>query len=108
MNSISINGKVIVTSGHSVIISNGKIIIDDKDVTPDASDIKIEVHGNLERLEVDCCEYVKIVGDTGPVKTVSGAVEITGDVNGDISTVSGAVRCKDIRGSVSTISGSIR
>lgn len=71
---ISINGMTF--SGNSVVVSGGKIIIDGKDVTPDAKSITIQVTGNLELLDVDCCDSIRIKGDVGKCKSTNGNLEI--------------------------------
>ncbi len=105
-NSITING-VTITGGRSISIINGKVTIDGKDVTPDGNNIKIEVSGDIDQLEADVCEYVKIGGSAGSVSTQSGDVEC-GPVTGSVKTMSGDVDCSgDIGGSVQTMSGDV-
>jgi hypothetical protein len=106
MNTISING-VTITAGRSINIRNGKITVDGGDVTPDAKQIKIEITGNVERLEADCCETITVNGDCGPVSTQSGDVKVGGAVSGPVQTMSGSVVCGSVGGSVSTMSGSV-
>jgi len=101
---IRINNKTY--NGNSVIISNNKIIIDGVDQTPDSKNITINVVGNLQNLEVDSCESLKIDGNCYKVSTVSGDVICYG-IEGNVSTVSGDVECKIINGDVSTVSGDI-
>ena len=42
------------------------------------------------------------------IKTMSGDVEIHGDVNGDVKTMSGDVDCGNVAGDVSSMSGDIK
>jgi hypothetical protein len=108
MNTIRING-MSITAGRNISISNNRIFVDGKDVTPDAKDIKIEIVGNVDRMEADCCNRVFVTGDTGSVATQSGDVEIGGSVSGSVQTMSGDVDCGGaIGGSVSTMSGDIK
>lgn len=108
MNTIVING-VTIAGGRSVSIVGNKVIVDGKDVTPDAKDIKIEIAGNVDRLEADCCNSIAVTGDAGSVKTQSGDVTIGGHVSGSVQTMSGDVDCGGpIGGSVATMSGDIR
>lgn len=65
---IVING-VTISGGRNVTIRNGKVIVDGKDVTPDAKEINISVTGNVERLEADACQKISITGDAGSVTT---------------------------------------
>ncbi|MFM7858674.1 MAG: hypothetical protein ACKO96_43835, partial [Flammeovirgaceae bacterium] len=78
---IKINNKSF-KGGRNVIIANGRVIIDGSDVTPgDDKAITISVSGNVDKLEVDHCNLVSVVGDVGSIKTKSGDVEIKGNVN---------------------------
>ncbi len=109
MSIISINGVTITGNSKSVIISNGKIIIDGKDVTPDSKEINITVNGNIEQLKADSCNTITITGDVKTIQTQSGSVDVTGSINGSVSTMSGSVDCGgDIGGSVSTMSGNVK
>lgn len=107
MNTVTINGRMIANKGN-ISISNGKIVIDGVDVTPDAKEINITVNGNVEKLEVDACDKVHIVGKVDNVKTMSGDVDIEGDISGNISTMSGDVDCYNVGGSISTMSGNVK
>lgn len=118
---VNINGKSY--SGRSVIISNGKVVIDGVDVTPDAKHIDIIVEGDIDKLDVDLCDKLMVKGNvntltstsadvecgdvTGSVKTVSGDIEC-GNVGGDVTTTSGDVKAENITGSVKTLSGDIK
>lgn len=108
MNRINING-VTITIGRNVSIVGNRVIVDGKDVTPDAKDIRIEVAGNVDRLEVDCCSSISVTGDAGSVSTQSGDVDIGGNIAGSVQTMSGDVDCGGtIGGSVSTMSGDVK
>jgi hypothetical protein len=107
MNTISINGTTISSNG-SIVVSNGKIIVDGKDVTPEGKEINLVVAGNVEKLEVDFCTKIAITGDVENVNTKSGDVDITGNVNGSIQTMSGDVDCGNVSGSISTMSGDVK
>lgn len=108
MNSIRING-LTITAGRNISVVGNRVFVDGKDVTPDAKDIKIEVAGNVEQLEVDACNSVSITGDVGHVVTQSGDVSIEGSVGGSVQTMSGDVDCGgSIAGSVSTMSGDVK
>ena len=50
VNTISINGKTIVTNANSVQVCGDKIVIDGKDVTPDAKEITLKVEGSVENV----------------------------------------------------------
>lgn len=52
MSTITIDGNTY--SGNSIVVTtNGKIIINGKDVTPDNKEINISVQGNIDELKVD-------------------------------------------------------
>jgi DNA polymerase/3'-5' exonuclease PolX len=94
--------------GNSITITNGKVIIDGKDVTPDSKTITISVEGNIDNLTVDACDKVTVTGDVNKVKTMSGDVDIKGNVTDSVSTMSGDVDCGNIGGSIKTMSGDIK
>jgi hypothetical protein len=103
---ITING-INISGSRSVVITNGRVVVDGKDVTPDGKQINIVVNGNLHEVRADACDKITVSGDAGNVSTVSGRVEVGGSIKGSVQTVSGAVRSGSIEGSVSTTSGDI-
>lgn len=105
---ITINGKTVSGSFKNVKIRGNKVIVDGVDVTPETKDIKISISGNVDSLSVDACNSITITGDSGSVKTMSGNVDIGGNVSGDVGTMSGNVKCGDVGGSVKTTTGNIR
>lgn len=106
MNNISINGTKY--QGNNIVVSNGKVIIDGKDFTPDTKQINISVEGNIEELNVDTCDKVTVTGNVKHIFTTSGDVDVNGNVAMGIQTVSGDVDCGDVSGSISTVSGSVK
>jgi hypothetical protein len=52
MNKIVINGTTIQSSGN-IVVTNGKIFVGGKDVTPNAKQISIVVTGNVEKIEAE-------------------------------------------------------
>jgi len=106
MNTIRINNNTY--SGNSITITNGKVIINGKDVTPDSKEINISIEGNVDQLKVDYCNSVSVVGDVNSLQTQSGDVDVSGEVKGSVATMSGDVDCGNILGSVSTMSGDIK
>lgn len=106
MNKIRINGMSIV-GGRNITITNGRVVIDGKDVTgDDTKTINIEIHGDVAELSADVCNTIAISGSAGKVKTQSGDIHC-GDVSGSIQTMSGDVSCGAVAGDVSTMSGDI-
>ena len=107
---IIINGSIVnshIGNCNNVVISNGKVIIDSKDLTPDAKEINIQITGDVQKVEIDNCNQLKINGKCNTVSSHNGNVEIEGDVLNSVSTHNGNVRCNNIAGSVSTRNGSI-
>jgi hypothetical protein len=103
---ININQKIY--KGNSIVISNGKVIIDGKDYTPsDEKEVNIAVVGNLENIEVDMCNIFSISGNCGSVQTTSGDVTIKGEVEGNVQTLSGDINCGIVKGNITTMSGNI-
>lgn len=107
MNVITINGQTITGSGDITVI-NGRILVNGKDYTPEGKAITINVTGDVDNLSVDACDRVSVKGYVGKIKTLSGGVEVIGDVHGDIQTMSGNVDAHSIDGSVKTMSGNIK
>lgn len=103
---IKINNKVY--NGNSISIINNKVIIDGNDVTPESKDINIIVEGNIESIKADTCNTISVTGSIGSISTMSGDVEIGGNVSGSISTMSGDVDCNNVGGNISTMSGDIK
>ena len=113
MGAIVINGKRFQIKGNLSII-NGRYFVDGKEVkdwsefTKDQKVINITIEGDVQKLDVDCCETVHINGNCGKVKTTSGDSEVGGNVDGDVQTVSGDIDCGNVGGDASTVSGNIR
>jgi hypothetical protein len=104
---IIVNNKSYI--GKSIIISNGKIIIDGKDITPNENEISIEVNGNIEFIDVDNCNKINVTGNCTSIKTQSGDIEVKSSILGNVQTMSGDVYCEQtIHGNVSTMSGDIK
>jgi len=103
--SININGVHI--TGRSIKIKGGRVAVDGADVTPAAKDIRVEVVGHVDAIDVDECASMTIIGGAGKVTTMSGDINC-GDVAGSIKTMSGDVVCGKVAGGVSSMSGDIR
>jgi hypothetical protein len=107
MNTINING-ITVSSGRTISVVNNRVFVDGKDVTPDAKDIRIEVTGNVDRIEADACNNISVSGDAGNVVTQSGNINVGGNVGGSAQTMSGDIDCGSVGGNATTMSGDIR
>ena len=126
MNRVIING-VTYEGGRNISVSNNKVTIDGKDVTPkDTLEVNINVEGSVENLKVDYAKTIIInenvegyvqtsSGDVEVggfvakgIQTTSGDVEVEGNVTGNVQTTSGDVKCKKVEGNVNTLSGDIK
>lgn len=102
-----INGVTISGDCSSLDISNNKISVNGKEVSvAEAKVYNVVVNGNIDTVQVACCDRLTVNGSTNNVKTVSGDVKC-GDVAGNVSTVSGDVDCNSVKGNVSTVSGDV-
>jgi len=122
--SITLNG--VMYTGNSLIVkADGTVIIDGvvQDGAINGYDICIDVDGDVdgdvERIEttssyVSCRDASRVETVSGgvyccDVQTVSGDVDVSGDVLCDIKTTSGDVSVDgSVGGSVTTMSGDIR
>jgi hypothetical protein len=109
----SVNGIIIgnnVVSGGSIVINNGKVFVDGKNVDflYDERIINITVKGDLDSIRVDSCHEVKIEGNVGEDVHVSqGRVTIGGGVGRDVHVSQGNVDCGKVEGKVSVSMGNI-
>ena len=79
------NGTVIVSGsiksssivGNSISIINNKIFVDSKEIETEEKEINIIVEGNLDKLEVDCCNSIKVNGVTKDVEVSNGNITIS-------------------------------
>lgn len=105
MNTINVNG--VSYTGKSVVVTNGRIVIDGKDATPlNDKIIHININGDVNDLHVDACKTVSITGNAGSVAIGAGDIHC-GDITGDVHTGSGDIQCLNVGGDVSTGSGDI-
>lgn len=102
---ININGTTF--SGNSIVVNNGRVIINGKDQTPDGKEISIIVTGNIEELDVDYCKEVVINGNVTNARTGSGDLTCN-SILGNAQSGSGDIECESIGGSVQTGSGDVK
>jgi hypothetical protein len=107
--SIRINGRNI-GGRNSIVIVNGKVIVDGLDVTPEnEKQITIEVTGDIASIEADVCEKITVTGNAGGVKTSQGDINVGGNVNGDVKTSQGNIDIEgSVTGDVKTSQGNIK
>ncbi len=113
MGTIIINGKKVNYQGSLTVINgkyfvNGNEVTDWNELTKDQKQISIEIHGDVDKLDIECCDTVTITGNVKKVKTISGDIEIHGNVEGDVESVSGSIDCGNVGGDAKTVSGNIR
>ena len=109
------NGTVIIggniknssIEGNSISIINNKIFVDGKEIETEEKVINIIVEGNLDKLEVDCCNSIKVNGVTKDVEVSNGNISINGDVKGNVNNINGNIIAKAINGNCKTINGDI-
>lgn len=109
------NGTVIIggniknssIEGNSISIINNKIFVDGKEIETEEKVINIIVEGNLDKLEVDCCNSIKVNGVTKDVEVSNGNITINGDVKGNVNNINGNIIAKAINGNCKTINGDI-
>ncbi|WXZ78743.1 hypothetical protein KSU13_06735 [Fusobacterium nucleatum] len=93
--------------GNSISIINNKIFVDGKEIETEEKVINIIVEGNLDKLEVDCCNSIKVNGVTKDVEVSNGNISINGDVKGNVNNINGNIIAKAINGNCKTINGDI-
>lgn len=93
--------------GNNVSIINNKIFVDGKEIGTEEKEINIIVEGNLDKLEVDCCNSIKVNGVTKDVEVSNGNITISGDVKGNVNNINGNIIAKVINGNCKTINGDI-
>ena len=93
--------------GNNVSIINNKIFVDGKEIETEEKVINIIVEGNLDKLEVDCCNSIKVNGVTKDVEVSTGNITISGDLKGNVNNINGNFIAKVINGNCKTINGDI-
>lgn len=112
MGNIIVNGRRISVSGNSISVINDQVFVDgrridvESEVGP-AAVYNIVVQGSVGQVSGDFAN-IEVTENAGSVSTMSGRVEVGGDVQGSVSTMSGRVEVDgSVKGNVSTISGRI-
>ena len=112
MNVININGRKFTYDGILSIMS-GKFFVNGKEMkewskaATEQKEINVNINGQIQQLSIDCCNKVRVSGNCGLVNTVSGDIDISGNVFGHVKTVSGNIRCSNVCGEMMTPSGTI-
>lgn len=93
--------------GNNVSIINNKIFVDGKEIGTEEKEINIIVEGNLDKLEVDCCNSIKVNGVTKDVEVSNGNITISGDVKGNVNNINGNIIAKVVNENCKTKNGDI-
>lgn len=93
--------------GSNLRIKKNKIYIDGEEIATDDKVINITVNGNIDDLKVDYAESINVTGNVGSFKGMSGSVTVTGDILGNVESMSGDIQCKNLHGNAKTMSGDI-
>lgn len=109
------NGRRVVVNGNYVknvkIDKMTMVLIDGKPIKEfgqtDEKVINISIQGDIERLEVDCCENIKVTGNARRIKSNQGDIEIHGNVEGDVHSNMGSITCGNVNGDCHANMGSI-
>lgn len=108
------NKTVYVGSLMGLTFRNGKMIVNGvendafEEATKDQKAIYITIEGNVDHLDIECCDTIKIHGNAGHVKTNMGDISVEGDVDGDVHTNMGNIHCGEVGGNVHTNMGDIQ
>lgn len=108
-----INGQTIYTSDDggdmNVTSRNGKVYVNGVELRdlPEEKNITLRIKGNVAGSVTTVSGEVQVVGNVGVIKTTSGDVTVGSNVEGSVSTVSGDVEAFTIQGNVKTVSGDI-
>jgi hypothetical protein len=92
---VTINGTTY--SGNNISVHKNVVMVDGIIVTPNDKIVNISVNGDIGLIVADVCEKVTITGNVSEVKTQTGDIDITGNVNGPVKTQTGDI---DIGGTV--------
>lgn len=104
---MTINGKR-VESAWAKTPETVKLVVDGK-VVWEGKAQKAELHIEASTSIDACSASIHVTGNCDSVKTVSGSIQVEGNVMGSASTVSGDVRVEgDLHGNARTVSGDIR
>ena len=93
--------------GNNVSIINNKIFVDGKEIGTEEKEINIIVERNLDKLEVDYCNSIKVNGVTKDVEVSNGNITISGDVKGNVNNINGNIIAKVVNENCKTKNGDI-
>lgn len=112
MADIFLNGKKILTGQDNINykqINNSIISINGQEFKCTSKIVKIEVQGDVKKVESTQGDITVHQNVTGSIKTTQGNIEVGGDIEGDLETTQGNIRVKgNVTGSCKSVMGDIR
>ena len=95
--------------GNNLQINKNQIFIDGElvELKEDEKSINITVNGNIEMLNVDYCNELKIIGDCKDITSKNGNIQVEGNVNRNITSKNGNIICRNVGGDIETKNGNI-
>lgn len=110
-NTCIVDGVRITGNYKSIVSKNGKIFLDGKEYiheNKDEKNITIIIQGDVDIIDVDEAKEIEIHGNVNKdVKTMSGDVVVKGNIHGMAKTMSGDIECQILKGNADTMSGDI-
>jgi len=116
MSKIIINGKTLQVEGQNFTIRNGVVTVDGKSLdqliatdgqlVEPAAVYHVSVEGDVGAIEGDMVD-VTVTGNAGDVRTMSGDINVGGDVAGKASTMSGDVIVRGSAKQAASMSGKV-
>ena len=98
-----------VFTGCNIHEIGNQLIIDGKTVElGETSKMDITIDGDIDIIDLLCCDKIVINGNVENFRMTSGDVEINGDVCGSVQLTGGEITCKTIKGNASVVRGSIK
>ena len=98
-----------VFTGCNIHEIENQLIIDGKTVElGKTSKMDITIDGDIDIIDLTCCDKIVINGNVENFRMTSGNVEINGDVCGSVQLTGGEITCKTIKGNASVVRGSIK
>lgn len=91
VNKVIVNGKTYTCNGSSIVIKDGKIMVDNQMINDEpVCAVTVIVNGNPDTVECSCGS-VTVNGNANIIRC-AGSCDVAGDVAGTISA-GGSVRC---------------
>ena len=103
---IIVNGKNY--EGNNLYMNGDKVYVEGKLVSgDDEKEVNIIIDGNIDTIKLTSVNNFNMVGNCNNLSSTGGNLNIKGSIEGNVTSVSGNIKCKSINGNVSTVSGDI-